>query len=68
MPLPSIKITLPVIAVAWGVGAWAAGMAPLLIYPAMWVGVALLLAGINLALGKPATAEASTAGAPSSES
>lgn len=61
MSLPSIKITLPLIAIAWGVGAWAAGMAPLLLYPAMWVGVAVVLAAVNLALGKPAPADPNAA-------
>ncbi|MEM9186414.1 MAG: hypothetical protein AAGB00_07965 [Planctomycetota bacterium] len=59
MPLPSIKTSLPILVVAWLVGAWLAGMGPLLLYPAMWLGVAGLLYAANLASGdaKPPGAE-----------
>lgn len=56
MSLPSIKWSLPVLLVGWGVGAYAAGMGPLLIYPAIWLGVVGLVFGLHLALNAVAPA------------
>ncbi|MEM8864329.1 MAG: hypothetical protein AAGF31_02150 [Planctomycetota bacterium] len=51
MSLPSIKTSLPVILVCWAVGAVLAGLTPLLVYPAMWLAVAGIWYGLNLAVG-----------------
>lgn len=57
MSLPSIKVALPVMLVAWGVGAVLAGMWPLLVYPVMWAAVAGVLYGVTVALGGAPAAE-----------
>jgi len=51
MNLPDIKISLPAIFICWCLGAWAAGMGPLLVYPLMWVAVALLLYVLHMVTG-----------------
>lgn len=65
MSLPSIKVSLPVLMVAWGVGAVVADKWPLLLYPAIWLAVGAVLYGVNLALGGAVDTEASTASAAS---
>lgn len=42
MKLPGIHISIPFIFILWCVGAYLAGMTPLLLYPAMWAGVGLV--------------------------
>ncbi len=54
MKLPGIHISLPVIFVLWCVGAYLAGMTPLLLYPAMWAAVGVVFLGLGAVLkGRP---------------
>lgn len=49
--MPSIRVMLPLLMVVWCVGAVAAGMWPLLVYPALWLVVAAVFFVISKLLG-----------------